>query len=98
MVFYGTMDGWFKAANARTAAELWKFHTGSGMVGNPITLSVVETRAAPMQNRRIAHPDSRNTFAPHQLTPLAVPLLQQLAYEKREAAVICESTNAPASK
>jgi len=37
LVFYGTMDGWFKAADARTGAELWKFHTGSGIVGNPIT-------------------------------------------------------------
>jgi PQQ-dependent dehydrogenase (methanol/ethanol family) len=37
LVFYGTMDGWFKAADARTGAELWKFHTASGIVGNPIT-------------------------------------------------------------
>jgi lanthanide-dependent methanol dehydrogenase len=37
VVFYGTMDGWFKAIDARTGAELWKFHTSSGIVGNPIT-------------------------------------------------------------
>jgi PQQ-dependent dehydrogenase (methanol/ethanol family) len=37
VVFYGTMDGWFKAVDARTGAELWKFHTGSGIVGNPMT-------------------------------------------------------------
>jgi PQQ-dependent dehydrogenase (methanol/ethanol family) len=37
LVFYGTMDGWFKAADARTGTELWKFHTASGIVGNPIT-------------------------------------------------------------
>jgi len=37
LVFYGTMDGWFKALDARTGAELWKFHTASGIVGNPIT-------------------------------------------------------------
>ncbi len=37
VVFYGTMDGWFKAVDARTGKELWKFHTGSGIVGNPIT-------------------------------------------------------------
>jgi PQQ-dependent dehydrogenase (methanol/ethanol family) len=36
IVFYGTMDGWFKALDARTCAELWKFKTGSGIVGNPI--------------------------------------------------------------
>jgi len=37
VVFYGTMDGWFKAVDARSGAELWKFHTASGIVGNPIT-------------------------------------------------------------
>jgi lanthanide-dependent methanol dehydrogenase len=37
VVFYGTMDGWFKAVDARTGTELWKFHVGSGIVGNPIT-------------------------------------------------------------
>ena len=37
VVFYGTLDGWFKAANARTGELLWKFKVGSGVVGNPIT-------------------------------------------------------------
>ncbi|HET9955852.1 MAG TPA: PQQ-binding-like beta-propeller repeat protein, partial [Polyangiaceae bacterium] len=37
LVFYGTMDGGFKALDARTGRELWKFKTGSGIVGNPIT-------------------------------------------------------------
>ena len=37
VVFYGTMDGWFKAVDARTGTELWKFHVASGIVGNPIT-------------------------------------------------------------
>jgi alcohol dehydrogenase (cytochrome c) len=37
LVFYGTMDGWFRAVDARTGTELWKFHTASGIVGNPIT-------------------------------------------------------------
>jgi lanthanide-dependent methanol dehydrogenase len=37
VVFYGTMDGWFKALDARTGAELWKFHCGSGIIANPIT-------------------------------------------------------------
>jgi outer membrane protein assembly factor BamB len=30
------MDGWFKAADARTGKELWRFHVASGVVGNPI--------------------------------------------------------------
>ncbi|MFL5607338.1 MAG: PQQ-dependent dehydrogenase, methanol/ethanol family [Gemmatimonadaceae bacterium] len=37
VVFYGTLDGWFKAANARTGEVLWKFRVGSGVVGNPMT-------------------------------------------------------------
>jgi len=37
LVFYGTLDGWFKVVNARTGALLWKFKVGSGVVGNPIT-------------------------------------------------------------
>ena len=37
VVFYGTMDGWFKALDARTGAELWQFKTGSGIIGQPIT-------------------------------------------------------------
>jgi PQQ-dependent dehydrogenase (methanol/ethanol family) len=37
VVFYGTMDGWFKALDARTGQELWKFKTGSGIIGQPVT-------------------------------------------------------------
>jgi glucose dehydrogenase len=37
VAFYGTMDGWFKAVNARTGASLWQFKTGSGIVGQPVT-------------------------------------------------------------
>jgi PQQ-dependent dehydrogenase (methanol/ethanol family) len=37
VVFYGTLDGWFKAADARSGAVLWKFKVGSGVVGAPIT-------------------------------------------------------------
>jgi len=37
VVFYGTMDGWFKAVDARTGKELWKFQTGSGIIGQPVS-------------------------------------------------------------
>jgi alcohol dehydrogenase (cytochrome c) len=37
IVFYGTMDRWFKAVDARTGSLLWQFRTGSGIVGQPIT-------------------------------------------------------------
>ncbi|WP_202908957.1 methanol/ethanol family PQQ-dependent dehydrogenase [Cognatilysobacter segetis] len=36
VVFYGTMDGWFKAVHARSGALLWKFKTDSGIIGQPI--------------------------------------------------------------
>src|SRR5467141_1247448 len=37
VVFYGTLDGWFKAADARSGRQLWKFKVGSGVVGAPIS-------------------------------------------------------------
>jgi alcohol dehydrogenase (cytochrome c) len=37
IVFYGTMEGWLKAVDQKTGAELWKFKTGSGIIGNPMT-------------------------------------------------------------
>jgi PQQ-dependent dehydrogenase (methanol/ethanol family) len=37
VVFYGTMDGWFKALHARTGKLLWRFKVGSGIIGQPIT-------------------------------------------------------------
>jgi len=37
VVFYGTMDGWFKAVDARNGHALWKFRTVSGIVGQPVS-------------------------------------------------------------
>ena len=37
VVFYGTLDGWFKAADEGTGKELYKFHAPSGIIGNPMT-------------------------------------------------------------
>jgi len=37
VAFYGTLDGWFKAVDARTGAPLWQFKVSSGVVGNPMT-------------------------------------------------------------
>jgi PQQ-dependent dehydrogenase (methanol/ethanol family) len=40
VAFYGTMDGWFKAIDARPdqgGKELWKFKCGSGIIGQPVT-------------------------------------------------------------
>lgn len=37
VVFYGTLEGWFRAVDARTGTILWQFKTGSGIVGDPMT-------------------------------------------------------------
>jgi lanthanide-dependent methanol dehydrogenase len=37
LVFYGTMDGWFKAVNAHTGALLWRFKVDSGIISQPIS-------------------------------------------------------------
>jgi alcohol dehydrogenase (cytochrome c) len=37
VVFYGTMDGWFKALDARSGNLLWQFRTSSGVIGQPTT-------------------------------------------------------------
>jgi len=37
LVFYGTMDGWFKALDARSGNLLWQFKTSSGVIGQPTT-------------------------------------------------------------
>jgi len=39
LVFFGTLDRWFKALDAKTGQELWKFQVGSGVVGNVFTFS-----------------------------------------------------------
>jgi alcohol dehydrogenase (cytochrome c) len=40
VLFYGTMDGWFKAVDARPEQNgkvLWSFKVGSGIIGQPVT-------------------------------------------------------------
>ena len=37
VVFYGTMEGWLKAVDAKTGKLLWQFKTPSGIIGNPMT-------------------------------------------------------------
>ena len=36
VMFYGTMDGWFKALDARSGKLLWQFKVGSGIIGQPV--------------------------------------------------------------
>jgi PQQ-dependent dehydrogenase (methanol/ethanol family) len=37
VAFYGTMDRWFKAVDARSGKVLWKIRVGSGIIGQPVT-------------------------------------------------------------
>jgi len=37
VVFYGTLEGYLKAVDAKTGKELYKFKTPSGIIGNVIT-------------------------------------------------------------
>jgi len=37
VAFYGTLDRWFKAVDARNGTLLWQFRAGSGFVGQPVT-------------------------------------------------------------
>jgi alcohol dehydrogenase (cytochrome c) len=37
LVFWGTPEGYLKAADAKTGNELWQFQTGSGVVAPPVT-------------------------------------------------------------
>ena len=37
LVFYGTLDGWFKAVDAHTGALAWRFKVDSGIIGQPVS-------------------------------------------------------------
>lgn len=37
VVFYGTVDGWFRAVDARSGKVLWSQKVGSGIIGQPMT-------------------------------------------------------------
>jgi lanthanide-dependent methanol dehydrogenase len=37
LVFYGTMDGYFRAVDSRNGSVLWEMKLASGIIGNPVT-------------------------------------------------------------
>jgi PQQ-dependent dehydrogenase (methanol/ethanol family) len=37
VAFYGTMDGYLKAVDARSGAALWQYKTESGVIGQPVS-------------------------------------------------------------
>jgi lanthanide-dependent methanol dehydrogenase len=37
LVFYGSMDGWFKAVDARSGKPLWQYKVDSGVISQPVS-------------------------------------------------------------
>jgi PQQ-dependent dehydrogenase (methanol/ethanol family) len=44
LVFYGTLDGWLKAVDARTGKPLWQARTASGVIGTPTAFAGADGR------------------------------------------------------
>lgn len=44
LIFYGTLDGWFKALDETTGREAWSFKAPSGIVGSPISFVAPDGR------------------------------------------------------
>jgi alcohol dehydrogenase (cytochrome c) len=44
VAFYGTMDRWLKAVDARTGEVLWTFRAPSGFIGQPVTYQGTDGR------------------------------------------------------
>lgn len=40
LVFYGTLDGWFRAVDKDTGKKLWETKLPSGIIGNPISYKI----------------------------------------------------------
>ncbi len=40
LLFHGDIKGWFRASDAKTGKELWKFNTGSGITAAPMTYTL----------------------------------------------------------
>ncbi len=44
VAFYGTMDRWFKAVDAKEGKVLWQFKAPSGIIGQPVTYMIGGTQ------------------------------------------------------
>ena len=79
VVFYGTLEGYLKAVDAKTGKELYKFKTPSGIIGNVNTLrskrQAVRRRA--LRRRRLGRhrhggwPDQRRRKAWARSVPIS---------------------------
>jgi glucose dehydrogenase len=44
LLFYGTLDGWFKALDAKTGRVAWQYRAASGIIGRPLAFRGREGR------------------------------------------------------
>jgi PQQ-dependent dehydrogenase (methanol/ethanol family) len=58
VVFYGNINGWFKAVDAKTGKELWKFNCGSGISQGAIAYQVDGRQYIAVVSGRLKTPPS----------------------------------------
>jgi PQQ-dependent dehydrogenase (methanol/ethanol family) len=58
LVFHGNIQGWFKALDAKTGKELWKFNTGSGISQGAITYELDGKQYVAVVSGRLKTPPS----------------------------------------
>lgn len=44
ILFYGTLDGWFKALDTRSGRLLWQYQTSSGIISQPLSFTAGDGR------------------------------------------------------
>jgi glucose dehydrogenase len=58
LVFYGNEYGWFKAVDAKSGQELWKFNAGSGITQGAITYQLDGKQYIAVVSGRLKGPPS----------------------------------------
>jgi len=58
LVFHGNIQGWFKALDAKTGSELWKFNAGSGISQGAITYELDGRQYVAVVTGRLKTPPS----------------------------------------
>jgi alcohol dehydrogenase (cytochrome c) len=58
LVFYGNINGWLKAVDAKSGKELWKFNCGSGISQGPVTFQVGGKQYVAVVSGRLKTPPS----------------------------------------
>ena len=58
LVFHGNIQGWFKALDAKTGEELWKFNAGSGISQGAITYELDGKQYVAVVSGRLKTPPS----------------------------------------